>query len=107
MKLIIPPEIPIGARIFHIRFNDKVLGIKEWKGELVDKEDLIRLAHRSNLSMFETLIHEIKHEISYLTSDEGNPGDEGRNSAETNFLCQSLLSMDVEPDFSQIPEEEN
>ena len=107
MKLVVPPEIWIGARKFRIRWNEVYLSAKGCKGELVDKEDLIRLVPgRSALSTFETLMHEIRHEINYLTSDDADAGLDGKVSAETNFLCQALISVGIEPDFSLIPDEE-
>jgi len=104
MKLIIPPEFQMGARIFRIRFNDKVLKELDFKAQLVDKEDLVRLTHRSPLSMFESLIHEMFHEIAYLCGEDDAP--ESRIIAEANFMAQGLISLGIEPDFSQIPEEE-
>ncbi len=107
MKLVIPNQVSIGARVFRIRWNGALLDPKSTKAELVDKEDLIRLAPgRTALSTFESLMHEIEHEINYLTSDDGEFGSEGRISAQTNFLCQALLSIGIEPDFSKIGEEE-
>lgn len=104
MKLIIPPEFQMGARTFRIRFNDKLLKELGIKAQLVDKEDLVRLAHRSPVSMFESLIHEMHHEAAYLCGEDDAP--EGRIVAEANFMAQGLISFGIEPDFSQIPEEE-
>lgn len=104
MKLIIPAEFQMGVRTFKIRFNDKLLKELGIKAQLVDKEDLIRLAHRTPLSMFESLIHEIYHETAYLGGDDEPP--ERRIMAEANFMAQGLISLGIEPDFSQIPEEE-
>lgn len=103
MKLIIPAEFQMGARVFRIRFNGKLLAELGIKAQLVDKEELIRLAHRSPMSMFESLTHEIHHEAAYLCGDDDAP--EGRIMAEANFMAQALISLGIEPDFSHIPEE--
>lgn len=104
MKLIIPTELQMGVRIFKIRFNDKLLKELGLKAQVADKEDLIRLAHRSSLSMFESLTHEMLHEAAYLCGEDDAP--ERRIIAEANFMAQGLVNLGIEPDFSQIPEEE-
>lgn len=103
MKLIILPNFQMGARTFKIRTNEKLLKELDLKAQLVDKEELVRLSLRSPLAMFESLMHEMLHEASYLS---GENVSEDKTQPEASFLAQGLISLGIEPDFSQIPEEE-
>lgn len=104
MKLVIPSEFEMGARTFRLRLNDRLLRELDFKAQLDDKQDLVRQAERSPMSMFESLIHEMLHEAHYLCGDGDAP--EGKILALSNFMAQGLASLGIEPDFSKIKEEE-
>jgi len=105
MKLTIPAECQIGAHIIRIRESEKLLEKLEYRGSCNLKEQIIRLSFekRQLTSIFTTLIHEGLH-ISIQLS--GLELKEGEIVAISEFLGQFLLSLGVEPDFSQIPQEE-
>ena len=107
VKLTIPPEFQVGCKTFRIRISNKILREIDCKGQLVDKEDLVRLASRSPSSMFETLIHEIMHEIIYMCALNNSPSiDETSTAPMACFLAQALMSLGIEPNFDKIPNEE-
>ena len=103
MKLVIPPQCQIGAHTFKIVWNTRYVEHGERRAEADAKEQMIRLAHdRSNTSLFESLLHEIRHMIDYTFHlDES----EEQITARTAALTQTVLSLGIEPDFSEIPEE--
>lgn len=104
MKLTIPPECQIGCRTIRIRFSDKIL---DWQGHRATEntlDEIIRLhTGQSVAATFETLIHEAEHIVNYFYAVEEEEKDTVIHST---GLCQFLLSLGIEPDFSQIPEEE-
>ena len=103
-KLLISSECQIGCRTIRIRFSDRVLDWQEHRATENTTEEIIRLhTGQSAAATFETLIHEAKHIADYLYHIE----EEERNVDITSeSLCQFLMSLGIEPDFSQIPEEE-
>ena len=104
MKLVIPPECQMGCRIIKIRFSDRILDWKEQRADESTKEEIIRLhTKQSDAATFETLLHEAKHISNYLYNVEEK---EQSVDIASEALCQFLLSLGIEPDFSQIPEEE-
>jgi len=111
MKLIIPPTCQIGAHTYKVRFNDKLLGAADLRAQTNHKEQLIRLStgehagvRRSNTMLFEMLLHEILHPINQLYC--GGEVTEQQIEAISAGMAQALLSLGIEADFSQIPEEE-
>ena len=107
MKLTIPSQVQLGCRTFRIRISEKILKEVNCKGQLIDKEELIRLSRRSPASMFESLVHEIMHSIFYMCALDENPGiDESKIIPMSIFFAQAIMSLGVEPVFDEIPEEE-
>jgi len=105
MRLTILPECQIGAHTFRIRWGDKYLDITGIRGHESCKDQIIRLHKgQSNSATFECLIHEADHIVSYLYDIADS--EEKAIIARAAGLCQFLLSLGIEPDFSQIPEEE-
>jgi len=105
MKLVIPPECQIGAHTFKIRWSDQIMKVMEARGGVEYLEKLvIRLkSNRPVSATFQTLIHEATHLVSMLYNPDLKEEDVWTISA---VLCQFLMSIGIEPDFSQIPEEE-
>ena len=103
MKLIIPPKCQIGAHIFKIRWSDKWLDARGVRGHEDCRDQMIRLhTGQSASAAFEALIHELDHVVGYTYGIES---EEAEVIARTAGLCQSLMSLGIEPDFSQIPKE--
>jgi len=108
MKIIIPSELQIGSRKIKIRISEKALGIADLQAQASIYEDILRLSLkyegycRSNAIIFENLLHEIVHFIDRLYMREL---EERQVGALGSGLAQALMSMDIEPDFSQIPKE--
>lgn len=113
MKLVIPSEYQIGAHTYKIRFNDKLLILADLKAQCSHPDQIVRLSaygtqggkmRRSNTVLFEMLLHEILHPIDHLYC--GSELTEQQIEAISAGLTQSLLSLGIEPDFSEIQEEE-
>lgn len=104
MKLIIPPEIKMGPITLRIVKSDKLLEKLNYRSSTNVKEEIIRLSSdRSVEQIFAGLLHEVLHNCE----DFSGIGFEEREIISiSNFLAQALLSMGIEPDFSQVPEEE-
>ena len=104
MNLVIPSEIQIGAIKYRIVFSDKLLKKMSDRASMNIKEEIIRLQNGcSAAQLFANLMHEIDH----LAEDTAGISQEEQDSiARANLVAQALLSMGIEPDFSQIPEEE-
>ncbi len=105
MKIVIPPECQLGAHTIKIVWSRKLLEIQDARG---GSENLgiiiIRLRpDRPRTSIFQTLIHELLHQIDFVYHLEDFT--DGHIQVLSAGLAQSLLSMGIEPDFSQIPEE--
>lgn len=106
MKLVIPPECQIGAMEVSIRFNDWVLHKMDVAAYINLKDQMIRLSHRKTDQEWLHLIHEALHGIT----DELGINFDGSTEAAINALSNGIVifldSLGIEPDFSQIPEEE-
>jgi len=109
MKFQILPEIQIGGRKVRIRISERVLQIADLSAQASTYDNIIRLTlhyeghPRNNVVVFESLIHEILHIIDRLYMREL---EERQVGALSSGLAQALISLGIEPDFSQIPEEE-
>ncbi len=109
MKLIIPPECQIGAHTYKIRISNKALDIAELRGQVRYITQIIRISThtdtmpRTNSMVFDALIHEMLHPISHLFM--GGELTETQIEQIATGFTQVLLSLGIEPDFSQIPEE--
>ena len=105
MKLVIPQLIKIGAHDYQIVWwNKKMQNSAESTAQASAKSQVIRLdPDWSDTMKFEHLIHEVRHQVDYLLNDHDET--EKRVRAESSYLCQGILSLGIEPDFSQIKEE--
>lgn len=109
MKLVIPSEIQIGARTIRIRISEKLLEASESSASYTESLSIIRLSlirggkTRSTAEVFESLLHEVAHIIDGLYMREL---EERQIGVLGSGLAQALLSLGIEPDFSEIPEEE-
>ena len=103
MKLLIPPEINVGPLTFQIVFNEKLLKKMHDRASANVTEQKIRLPREtSDEQCFVLLIHELDH------AAEDNCGidfNEQNTCSRSSLIAQALMSMGLEPDFSQIPEE--
>ena len=102
MKLVIPSVIKIGPLDYSIVISDTLLEKTGDRASCNIKEQMIRLRKCSNEQMFANLIHEADH-IAEDTS--GIEVKEDGTIGRANLLTQALLSMGIEPDFSEIPKE--
>ena len=109
MKLVIPSEVQIGGNIIRIRHNEEAMRIADLRGQISLSEGIIRLSYtfegrpRTTTQLFESLLHEITHAVDHLYMREL---EERQVGALASGLTQALMSLGIEPDFSQIPEEE-
>lgn len=105
MKLIIPPQCQIGAHTFPIRWSPKILDMQDARGGSEYREDIIirLMPNREPTSTFQTLIHEALHMGDSIFGTDSVNEEVVRLLGAT--LAQFLLSLGIEPDFSQIPEE--
>lgn len=109
MKLVIPSEVQIGGNKIRIRVNEKALDVAALAAQYSAYENIIRLSFiyegkpRGIARIYESLIHEIIHAIDGLYLREL---EERQTGALASGLVQAFLSLGIEPDFSQIPEEE-
>lgn len=107
--LIIPPECQIGGNLMRVRHNEQAMRIAELRGQMSIPEGIIRLSFiydnkpRTTPQLLESFIHEIIHAIDLLYIREL---EERQVGALASGITQALLSIGIEPDFSQIPEEE-
>lgn len=107
MKLIIPSECQIGSLIFEVCWNDDLLRRLDLVGQINSKDQRLRLAHRKSDQNFLNLIHEAIHGICMelgIESYKDNP--EAFTDALSTGITIFLRSLGIEPDFSQIKEEE-
>ena len=109
MKLVIPSECQIGARKIRIRRSEQGLEIGDMSAQTSMFNQIIRISTvyhanpRHNEQLLETLLHEAVHIIDHLYI---RALDEEQIGALGSGLAQFLISLGIEPDFSQIPEEE-
>ncbi len=115
MKLVIPVSVKAGHLNYKILFADKVLQIADVRAQVNHTQQEIRLSkygtykashgiERSSAVLLEFLMHEILHIHNNLWC--GGELTEQQTEAISAGLAQSLMSLGIEPDFSQIPEEE-
>lgn len=110
MKLVIPSQCQIGAHTYKIVVNEKALEVAGLRAQVTFAEETIRISFkekgykRSNTMVFEALLHEILHVIDALYC--GSELTEQQIESIGAGMSQPLLSLGVEPDFSQIQEEE-
>ena len=105
VKLVIPPECQIGAHTFQIRYSDKIMEVMGTRGgcEYLEQHIIRLKTNRPASATFQTLLHEATHLITMLYNPELKEEDIWTIGA---VLCQFLMSLGIEPDFSQILEEE-
>ncbi len=114
MKLVIPSGVRAGHLTFDIVFSDKPLRIADVRAQVNHTPQIIRLSKfgtyeggegfgRSTAVLFEMLLHELLHIHNHLWC--GSELTEMQIEAIASGLTQSLLSLGLEPDFSQVPEE--
>lgn len=109
MKIVIPAECQIAAHTYRIRINNKALDVGELRAKVNYNQQIIRLSthldgqSRSSSMIFEALLHEMLHPINHLFM--GGALSEEQIEQVSAGLAQMLLSMGIEPDFSQVPEE--
>jgi len=105
MKLVIPPKCQMGVHPIRIRQSEKLLAKLDYRGSGNMKEGIIRLSFKERQleDIFATLIHEGLHQAGILSGLELK---EEEIIPLAEFMTQFLLSLGIEPDFSQIPEEE-
>ena len=103
MKLIIPNECQIISRQYSIRFSETALRLSDARAQSDHIMQVIRLSReRPDTQKFENLIHEgieaiqdcLNLELPHNTLIAISP-----------TLAQFLVSLGIEPDFSQISEE--
>ena len=103
MRLVIPPECQIGARTYRIVYNDWLLDKLGLRANCSSKDQKIYLhTGLTAIANFEDLAHELTHIASWTSAHEI---DEATIKGVSNILTQALLSLGIEPDFSQIPKE--
>ena len=104
MKLEISPECQIGAHIIEIVWSKKILEIQGAKGGAENLEIIvIRLRpDRPITAIFQTFIHELIHQVAFVYHLDIE--DETIQVLAAG-LAQAFISLGIEPDFSQIPEE--
>lgn len=109
MKLVIPPECQVGGNKIRIRINEKALDIAGLSAQYSAYENIIRLSliydgkPRDKARVLESLIHELNHAVDGLYMREL---EERQVGVMASGWTQIFLSLGIEPDFSQIPEEE-
>lgn len=108
MKIVIPAECQIGANKVRIRQNEEAMRIADLRGQMSQAENIIRLSftyegiNRTSPQILESFLHEAIHFIDHLYLREL---EERQVTALASGLAQVLMSLGIEPDFSQIPEE--
>lgn len=105
MKLVIPKQISVGPLKYSIVFSDYILGKMDVRASVNLREQVIRLPEKevTSKARFMFLLHELDH----IVNDLGGLRDveEKEIEARVTLLAQALLSMGLEPDFSQIQKE--
>ena len=110
MKLIIPPKCQIGALNYKIVFSDYLLGKLENRATSNVAEQIIRLRKRATVGnkeiSHEQLLSDLCHEIEHIINDTAGLSEEEHEIViRGSLMTQALLSLGIEPVFSQIPEE--
>lgn len=105
MKLVIPATVQIGAHENSIVWSPKVLDLMDCKGnsEYRNGHVLRLMPGRPVSQSFQTLIHEAIHQVDHVFG----VGDLSEDMVCTlsGGLCQFLMSLGIEPDFSQVQRE--
>ena len=105
MELVIPPEVQVGAIMYGLCRNDRLLERLNLSGHINSKDQLIRIAHRKPDQEFLILVHEAVHGIcDELGITSGDTSEEFTKALSTGITL-FLLSLGIELDFSQIKEE--
>lgn len=101
MKFKISPKCQIGPMKFRIVFDEYLMHKMDLSAYCNSREEVICLSTgRSAEQTFTSLIHEIFH----ICNDEsGNSLEEGQVVGIAYLLSQAILSLGIEPDFSEIP----
>ena len=107
MKLIIPPEVQIGALLYHLFRNDYLLEKINLSGHISSKDQKIWIAHREIDQEFLVLVHEACHGICDELGIASGEESENFIKALATGVALFILSLGIEPDFSQIPEEKS
>lgn len=103
MKIVIPAVIKIGPLDISVVFSDTLMEKMNDRSSCNIKEQIIRLRSGcSNDQLFANLIHEVDHIVEDVA---GIDTKENSTIGRANLMAQALLSMGIEPDFSQIPKE--
>ena len=108
-RIVIPPEIQLGPHTYKIRFNEKLCRAADIRSQVSHSDQIIRLdpgrdkEMRRNTMLMDELLHEIIHPIDNMYCS-GNISEQ-QIEALSAGLAQALLSLGVEFDFSQIPQE--
>ncbi len=105
MRLVIPLECQIGGISFRIYYNDRLLEKMGLCAYISSKDQKIILTHRKTDQEFFNLIHEVVHGVVFENSIELGDNKEQTVSALGIGLATFLVSLGIEPDFSEIPEE--
>ena len=106
MKLVITPSCQIGAVTYGICRNDRLLERLDLSGHINSRDQLIRIAHRKPDQEFLILLHEAIHGIcDELGITPGDQSEEFIRALSTGIAI-FLQTLGIEPDFSEIPEEE-
>jgi len=101
MKLVIPAVIEIGPLDISIVFSDTLMEKMNDRASCNIKEQIIRLrSGTSTDQLFANLMHEVEHVVEDVA---GIDTQEDNTIGRANLLAQALLSMGIEPDFSQVP----
>ncbi len=104
MKLKIPSKCQIAALSYEIVTNDFLLRKMGSRASANFKERKIRLPKDGVAA--EQLFIELVHEVLHIVDDAaGLDIHEEDVIVRANLLSQALLSLGIEPDFSEIPEE--
>ena len=103
MKLVIQPECQVGPVKLRITHNNQILHKMDLSGHYSSRDETIYLASGiSAEQIFNILVHELLH----ICSDEsGADLEENQITGTSYLLTQALLSLGIEPDFSQLPKE--
>ena len=90
-----------------IRWNKELLEHANNDAEFSYRKMVIRLnPARPHSVIFEGLIHELRHAGDSIFGFEAKADPERVVTGESAALTQALISLGIEPDFSEIREEE-
>lgn len=114
MKLVIPDSVDTGPLNYSIIFDDKSLQVADIRAQVNHTTQIIRLskygtydatagAQRSPATILEMLLHEMIHINNHMWC--GGELTETQTEALASGITQGLLSLGIEPDFSQVPVE--